>query len=44
MPILISHLELPPPIDDKDKRSEEERRARMLVEKKTAINLIEAFG
>ncbi|EJD07947.1 UPF0187-domain-containing protein [Fomitiporia mediterranea MF3/22] len=38
--------ELPPPTpqDEQEGRSEEERRARCLIEKKTVINLIEAFA
>lgn len=38
--------ELPPatPDDEAHNRSEEERRSRNLVEKKTVINLIEAFS
>jgi ion channel-forming bestrophin family protein len=39
-------LDLPPetPLDKQESRSEDERRARSIVEKKTVINLIEAFA
>ena len=38
--------DLPPatPADEKERRTDDERRARVLVEKKTIINLIEAFS
>jgi ion channel-forming bestrophin family protein len=44
--ILKSPSDLLPitPIDEKEERSEDERRARNIIEKKTVINLIEAFA